>query len=111
MQLEIVFLVVEHAAAAAEVAPGDVLDRLVGDQEDVELGARLVDQPAQLQPVIVGLHLLDRFIAHPVQVAVENRKLVGRFESMPGRMITDWMLWLNSTAISASSMLGTTTAS
>ena len=69
MELEVVLLVVEDARELAALAAGDVLHRLVRHQEQVELGAQLLQRATQLGR---GLH----HRALGVHVAVHHRDVV-----------------------------------
>ena len=84
VQLHEVFLVVEDPAAEPEILAGDLLDRAVGDQVGIELRADLGDQPAQLGPVILGPERVDILVADAVEVAGEDRQIVGRFQRQAG---------------------------
>ena len=65
MQLQIVLAVIEDTQAGTEIMAGDVLDRLVRDQEDIEFRANLADQTAEFRAVIVRVEVTDAIIVEP----------------------------------------------
>ena len=80
VQFQKILLVVEHPAAAAEVAPGDVLDRAVGDQIGVQLRADPGDQAAELGAVFARGQRVEILVTDPVEVFGQDRQRVARLQ-------------------------------
>jgi hypothetical protein len=80
VQLHIVFLIVEDAPAGGADLAGDLLDRLVRHQVDVELRPQLANQLRQGHPVVVRRNLAKITIADPRQIALQQFQPVPRFQ-------------------------------
>ena len=80
MQLHIVFLIVEDAPAGGADLAGDILDRLVGHQVDVELRAQLRQQMDERGAIIARQDLRQVEIPDPRQIALQQFQLVPRFQ-------------------------------